>query len=211
MYLLYDILHSSAPPTGLYFELSGVIYNVGDFVLISDIGPQPADRSNCGSTSVCVTTNVNTACCRRADNSGMTNLTAGAVGEWRYPNSTLVPRPSGNVVDFARVGYTHQVRLARSVSDSPTPLGVYTCEVPHPSGVTVTGTITLIEQGMKVANKSLIVPYPMKQVCYIFFVSALKCRDTVLRWTYFGPGFFYLDDLLALLDEFSRKNGCAGG
>ena len=121
----------------------------------------------------------------------MNTATAGAVGEWRYPNGDLVPRPSGNLVDFARLGFTHQVRLAREVSDSTPPLGVYTCVVPHPCGATVTGTITLIEQGMKVANESLIVPYAMKQVCYIFFVSARKRRDTVLKWTYVKPGIFF--------------------
>ena len=175
MYILSDILHSLA--IGLYFELNGVIYNDGDSVLISDIGRQPADRSNPGPTLVCVTTNINTACCRGADNNGVTNATAGAVGEWYYPNGNLVPRPGGNVVDFARLGFTHQVRLAREVSDSTPPLGVYTCQVPHPSGATVTDTITLMEQGIKVVNKSLIVPYPMKQVYHIFFVSSAKTQS----------------------------------
>jgi len=36
-------------------------------VCISDIGPQPADRSHPGSTLVCVTTNVNTACGKVTD------------------------------------------------------------------------------------------------------------------------------------------------
>ena len=102
--------------------MNGVVYNDGASVLISDIGPQLADRSDPGSTLVCVTTNVNTVCCRGGDNNRMTNATAGAVGEWHYPNGTLVPR-HGSVVNFARVGYTHQVRLARAVSDSPPPLG----------------------------------------------------------------------------------------
>ena len=142
--VLYLLL---APPIGLYFELNSVIYNDGDSVLISDIGPQPATRSDPGSTLVCVTTNVNTACCRGGDNNKMTNATAGAVGEWRYPDGNLVPRPGSSVVNFARVGYTHQVRLSREVLDSTTPLGVYTCEVPSPSGVTVTASINLTEQG----------------------------------------------------------------
>jgi len=65
---------------------------------------------------VCVTTNINTACCRAPDNNGVTNNTAGAVGEWYYPNGSLVPRPkSGYAVDFARIGHHHQVRLARQV------------------------------------------------------------------------------------------------
>ena len=76
----------------------------------------------------------------------MNTAAAGAIGEWHYPNGTLVPRASGHVEDFARLAYTHQVRLARVVSDSPPPLGVYTCGVPDPSEVSVNATITLTEQ-----------------------------------------------------------------
>ena len=113
--------------------LNGRALLPGETVLISDIGLQPSDRSNPGSTLVCVTTNINTACCRLNDNYGATNATAGALGEWRYPNGALVPRLVGKVVDFARVRYTHQLRLARVISDSIPPLGVYTCQVPEPS------------------------------------------------------------------------------
>ena len=127
--------------------MNGVIFNDGDSVLISSIGPQPANRSDPGSTLVCVTTNVNTACCRKGDNPAHVNTaTAGAVGEWRYPNDSLVPCPSDNVVDFVRFGYTHQVRLGREVSTFTPPLGEYTCEVPSPSGVSVNATISLTEQ-----------------------------------------------------------------
>ena len=46
---------------------------------------------NPGSTLVCVTTNANTACCKSDDNNALNNATAGAVGEWYYPNGSLVP------------------------------------------------------------------------------------------------------------------------
>ena len=123
-----------------------MIYLPGDTVVISDIGPQPlVDRSDPGSTLICITTNVNTACCRASDNNGMTTATAGAVGEWRYPNGTLVPRASeATAVDFARFGYTHQVRLGMEFPDSTPPLGVYRCEVPGVLiGVVVVANITL--------------------------------------------------------------------
>ena len=117
----------------------------GGSVLVSDIGPQPAYRSDSGSTLVCVTTNVNTACCRAGDNNGVTNATAGAVGEWYYPNGTQVPRASArNMADLERIGYTHQVRLARVVSGSTPPLGVYTCQVPELStGVAINASINI--------------------------------------------------------------------
>ena len=141
------MLLSAAPSNGLYFTFNGKILSPGDSVLITGIGPQPANRNNSGSTLVCVTTNVNTACCRKNDNNGETTAAAGAVGEWYYPNGTQVPRPDGNVVDFARIGFTHRVRLAREKGTPP--LGVYTCEVPEPGGVNVTANITLMEQGMR--------------------------------------------------------------
>ena len=127
--------------------MNGTTYLPGNSVLISDIGSQPADRSDPGSTLVCVTADVNTACCRSSDNNGVHNAAAGAVGEWYYPNGAQVPRPSGVVVDFARIGYTHQVRLGRVVSDSIPPLGVYTCQVPDPSsGFVYSASITIHQQ-----------------------------------------------------------------
>ena len=147
-----------APPsTGLYFMLNGSTYLPGASVLISNIGPQPANHSNPGSTLVCVTTNVNTACCRSGDNNMMTNATTGAVGEWYYPNGSPVPRTKSIVTDFARFGFTHHVRLAREASDSTPPPGVYKCEVPYPvNRVNVSASITLVE-------KSKFLKYYIKQ------------------------------------------------
>ena len=123
---------------------NGHIYVSGHSVLISDIGNQPRNRANPESTIVCVTTNVNTACCRKNDNNAFTNGSAGSVGEWYYPNNSLVPRANGNVVDLQRTGFTHHVRLARAVSGSTPPLGVYTCRVPEPStGVLHNASITI--------------------------------------------------------------------
>ena len=128
--------------------MNGAIHLPGESVLISHIGRQPADRSNPGSTLVCVTTNVNTACCRVSDNNALTNATAGEVGEWHYPNDTVVPHHSNYVMDFAKVGYTHQVRLERAVLGSTPPLGVYRCQVPEPStGVLQNAVITIYQKG----------------------------------------------------------------
>ena len=75
-------------------------------MLITDIGSN-ATLDDASSTLVCVTSNVNTKCCRGSD--------GGSVGEWFHPNGTLVPRNSGTVGDdiFTRSGYTEQVRLNR--------------------------------------------------------------------------------------------------
>ena len=144
-------MNNLEPDSGLYFLLDGIIYLPGDTLLISDIGPQPSDyRSDPGSTLICVTTNVNTACCRAGDNNNMTNHTAGAVGEWWYTNGTLVHR--GNVTGFRRYGYTHQVRLAREESNCTPPLGVYTCQVPEPS-TNFSHNASIVIQASKLENQ----------------------------------------------------------
>ena len=135
--------------------LNGEILLPGRSVLISDIGPQPADRRNPGSTLVCVTTNVNTACCRVHDNNGVNNATAGAVGEWYYPNGTLVPRPRNDMVHLERIGYNNQIRLAREVPDSTPSLGVYTCVVPEPStGVLYKASIFINQEGIGIEKST---------------------------------------------------------
>ena len=126
--------------------LKSIIHLPEDTLYLSDIGFQPVDRRDPGSTLVCVTTNVNTACCRHRDNNGVTNSTAGAVGEWLYPDGTLVPT-TPNGVDFVKHGYMYQVRLARELSGSP-PLGVYTCQVPEISdGTLYSATMTIRSSG----------------------------------------------------------------
>ena len=63
---------------GLYFALSGRVYQSGDSAFITDIGvallvPNNADP---GSSLVCNTSNIDTNCCRRSD--------GGNVGEWYF-------------------------------------------------------------------------------------------------------------------------------
>ena len=132
-----------APSTGLYFTLNGVVYLPGDTVLITDIGLSilVGDTFDPGSSLVCITTNINTNCCRGKD--------GGNVEKWFFPDGTIVPRnrdsPNG---DFTRSGYTHQVRLNRR-NNAMTPLGTYECRVPHMDTTCSkmhTATITIGEQ-----------------------------------------------------------------
>ena len=114
------------------------MYQPNDTVLITDIGLSTlvGDRFDAGSSLVCITTNVNTNCCRGKD--------GGNVGEWYFPNGNIVPRnrdsPTG---DFTRSGYTREVRLNRR-NNAMTPLGTYTCVVPDMNNtMNHTATITL--------------------------------------------------------------------
>ncbi len=121
-------------------HLSGAtipITNVGDGVPSTTKPPDP------GPSLVCNTSYVNTNCCRSSDHPG-----SGPVGNWRYPNGTIVlgnnVNPSG---DITRSSHTQQIRLNRKRPDVMFPTGVYTCEVPDGSNTTIihTATITLGE------------------------------------------------------------------
>ena len=130
------VCHVPAPPsTGLYFTLSGTVYLPGDTILITDIEGTNAGDSDPGSSLVCVTTNVNTQCCRSADNP------KGGRGEWYLPDRTrILNTPDTN---FYRTRYAQQVRLNRR-NDAMSPTGVFTCEVPN-DGDSTTATITIGE------------------------------------------------------------------
>ncbi len=121
----------------LYFTLSGTVYLPGDSVLITDIGEFTSQTLRGGASSlVCDTSNVNRYCCRASD--------GGSVGEWFFPNGTMVLRNSGNEnADFTRSGFTHQVRLNRR-NNALMPTGEYLCTVPHVSREHINATITLI-------------------------------------------------------------------
>ena len=134
------MLHLAPPDSGLYFMVENRVYLPGDLVNISDIGAQPLDdRSNPGSTLVCVTTNVNMACCRRRDNNNI-----GAIGDWYYPNDDSVNDPGGaSGENFTKYVFRHQVRLS-SQGAPEGPLGEYRCEIPDESGGNTNARINII-------------------------------------------------------------------
>ena len=131
--------HAAAAPTsGLYFTLNGLVHLPEDTVLITAIGVSGTDAD---SSLVCVTSNVNMDCCRGID--------GGSVGEWHFPNGTMVPRnsaaPSAN---FTRSGSNHEVRLNRR-NGAMSPTGIYECRVPDSGAANasdVTAQITVGEQ-----------------------------------------------------------------
>ena len=116
------------------------MYLPGSTVLITDIGTQGGtDPNQPGGTLVCVTTNINTQCCRGSD--------GGAVGDWYFPDGSIVPHgiASGN---FGRTRSTHQVRLNR-ISYVMKPLGTYECRVPNSNGVEQQAAIYISAQQSK--------------------------------------------------------------
>ena len=139
-YLSYVILLFIGTDTQLYFTWRDNRYEPGDSILITDVGVHDGDVGP-GYSLVCVTTDVNTQCC----------MDVGGVGEWFFPDGSMVIRniddPNRNS-QIIRTGRANQVRLNfRTHQASPT--GEYTCVVPETGGVVnqtagirlVTGTI----------------------------------------------------------------------
>ncbi len=131
---------------GLYFIFNSTEYLAGDTLPITDVGDSflPNNKTkqvDPGPSLVCVTSNVNTNCCRSADHGGN-----GPVGNWLYPNGTIVLSNNPNI-DFTRSFHFQKIRLNRKRTDVIFPTGVYTCMVPDSSNTATihTATITLGE------------------------------------------------------------------
>ena len=134
-----------------------MVYLPGDTILITAI--------DADSSLGCVTSNVTTDCCRASD--------GGNVGEWYFPNGTMVPRkitahPSAN---FTRSGFTHEVRLNRRNS-AILPTGIYECRVPDPVATNaseegVVNAIAQITLGESTMFKILLVCTCMVHKCQL--------------------------------------------
>lgn len=112
----------------LYFEHEGIRYESGSSVLITEVGTSMSSASilKPDTSLVCVTSEVNTRCCRKRD--------GGNIGEWHFPDGSLIPRNQNNPDgDFTRSGYTQQLRLNRR-NDALEPSGIFSCMVPQDDG-----------------------------------------------------------------------------
>ena len=117
--------------------LRDTVYLPDGTVNITDIGTQGSSQPDQpGGTLVCVTTNVNTQCCRSGDNNDN-----GVVGDWYFPDGTAVTRGT-NTGPIFRTSSAEQVRLGR-MSGVVEPLGAYECRVPDSSGVLQVAVINI--------------------------------------------------------------------
>ena len=99
----------------MFFTLGGRPYRNGSIILIGEIG-----EGDDGAL-LCVTDLVQ--CCR-GDDTGV----GGALGEWLYPNGSLV-RVNGSNDDFYRTRGPGSVRLNRR-NNAMFPTGQFCCMVP---------------------------------------------------------------------------------
>lgn len=152
-------------------------YLPGDSVNIHDIGTQPKERSDPGLTLICVTVNVNKHCCRQSDKGANMSRHRGAVGDYHFPNGSLVIRGANYTGDkntfFVRYGYTHQVRLG-SIGTPAGPLGNYSCVVPSGSnGESVTAIIHISSGKSNMVSKCYNVG--MSEI-WIYFTSTYQVK-----------------------------------
>ncbi len=123
--------------------MSGTVYLPGATIPITDVGDSylpgsGANQVEPGPSLVCVTSNVNTMCCRGSDSG------SGPVGNWFYPDGTIVLGNSANPNgDITRSSHIQQIRLNRKRSDVMSPTGAYTCVVPSTAMIHA-ATITLV-------------------------------------------------------------------
>ena len=111
----------------LYFVLNGVTYQHNSTVSITQIGcfDRATGYDNADASLMCVTDQVNTNCCREQD--------GGNMGEWYFPNGSMIPRERESHSNFSRSGFLMQVRLNRK-NEAMGPLGTYKCKVPRMDG-----------------------------------------------------------------------------
>ena len=125
--------------------MNGTIYLPGDTIPITDVGTSFLfgdfyNRVDPGSSLVCVTSYVNTMCCRGLDHPG-----SGTVGNWLYPDGTIIVQKGINPYgDITRSVQFQQLRLNRNKRDVMSPTGVYTCEVPDEINTNITHRATII-------------------------------------------------------------------
>ncbi len=122
------------------------MYLPGDTILITDVGDSyplnnGANPFEPGPSLVCNTSNVNKECCRGSDHSG-----SGKLGDWFYPNGTVIIGNNASPVGAAvtRSSHTHQIRLNRKRTDILPPTGAYTCQVRDGVDQTLIHTATIL-------------------------------------------------------------------
>ena len=121
----------------------------------------------------------NAECCRGSDNPN-----GGGLGEWYFPDGTLVP--TGNTNSIYRNRDLSAVRLNR-MSTVEAPTGIYRCEVPDASGTTQSvsvglylGIIQLLQREISFTHcfSSPLVPTPTN-----FQSSSQNVTSITLSWS----------------------------
>ena len=122
VYMLSLVVHTCNVPSigageGVWFSLRGTTYQNNSLVTLENIGED-------GDALFCMTDNI--ACCARAQVPG-----GGILGDWYYPNDTVVPN-QGDGWDFYRLRGQSVIYMNRRRGGLD---GIYRCEIPDTTGV----------------------------------------------------------------------------
>ncbi len=117
--------------TGLYFLLGPeeVVYSNGATVFLAG--------APLAGPLVCVTTNVNPLCCRRADNNNNLN------GEWYHDNTVVENDALSQEMGSNLYRNRNKERVNLHVRDGRIPPGLYRCDVLDENGDNVSATLTV--------------------------------------------------------------------
>ena len=117
---------------GVYLSLGSTLFTTNNTeILITDIGDDAED----GLPSLICQTNLTECCMSGADNSG-----SGDMGQWTYPDGSMVLNNVQSQADYALYivrNTSPVIKLARRASINPPPLsptGSYCCIIPTNGG-----------------------------------------------------------------------------
>ena len=124
--------------TGVYLSLKGTVYANNSVINITEIGEtdtsiSPPPNSNNGLQ--CIADRM--PCCR---------FGGGQVGEWFFPDGTMVPGGSGSAF-YRNRGYNDDgtVNLNRANTNVIMPTGLFCCEVPDATGIVQWACVNVCE------------------------------------------------------------------
>lgn len=112
---------------GIYLSLRGVRYTNNSLIPITEVGTEPNNPTN--EAVQCITDL--RPCCRQSG-SGLHQQNLMLMGQWYYPNKTLVPDNVGNdsAIFQTRGLNDGTISLFRASAEIISPTGSYCCEIP---------------------------------------------------------------------------------
>jgi hypothetical protein len=110
--------------TGVYLSLKGVVYANNSFIAITEIGESDRYTTAVNEALQCVTDR--RPCCYTSP---------GRVGEWYFPNGSVVPIQSFSSSFYRNRNNDGVINLNRVNTNIISPVGQFCCQVPDSANV----------------------------------------------------------------------------
>jgi hypothetical protein len=109
---------------GVYLSLKGAVYANNSVISITEIGKSDSDRAAVNESLQCITDR--RPCCATPLN---------RVGEWYFPNGSIVPRQSSSSSFYRSRSDNGVINLNRVHTNIIIPVGQFCCQVPDSANV----------------------------------------------------------------------------